>query len=157
MFKCRKCLPQAPSSALFPCSGVLEPCGTPEAAGLCLKLPPATSRRGRRQAFRTRLHRVGDLLRPAVKGPFGWLPGGSSVKQTSSTTGSGSSRTPRNAWSYGPHGESQPSPEEIGWKLIAAQPATTPSRQQTDGTPDPPKTSPHAQHFPRPLANRCLP
>lgn len=100
---------------------------TPKARGLFQRLPLATVGGGRRQAFWAQLHRVRDSLRPAAKEPPGGLPNGSSVKPTSSTTGSGCSQAPRNIWSSSPDGESQPRLEEIRCKLRAAHPAAIPS------------------------------
>lgn len=128
VLKCRKCLPAWHSHLLL---GSPSPVATPKAAGLCQRLPLTTVGRGRRQAFWTQLHRLGDLLRPAAKGPSGRPPNGSSMKPTSSTIGSGFSQAPKNVWSPSPDGESQPSMEEIRCKLRAAHPAATSSCQRT--------------------------
>lgn len=118
-----------------------KPCGHPyrSRSAWGFLLPPETKTRRAPGP----VAQVGDLVRPAVKGPPGQPPSGSSMKQASSTTESGCSRDPRKAWSSSPDGESQPSLEEIyanygssssGHTLIQRphpHPAATPSRQQT--------------------------
>lgn len=91
-----------------------------------------------------------------MKGPSGELPDGCSVKQTSSTTGSGCSRGPLEM-SGDPALMVSHSP---AWRKSDAnllQFPQLPHLHAKNSSPDPPKISPRAQHFPLPLVNRRLP